>query len=307
DLYSKASHTLAELVNELFLQTLPVVTGLSVRECELLKEDWQENVIPQLEKWDSHHQKRWKLFQEQLLQEKKIVIVFHFQLWINEYALSSVMQKHLSEKQEKIMQGVMSRLGCLSDESVNYILQKQRLLLCSVWRRLTLRGIGMAALTRMRMSRKKSLLQELREQHILQKSSSACQDEDQWQLQKAVVGTVSWRVLSGVIKCCNEKLVEAAVESVYGTSNNINRLVENYYQQVGKITEVYEGKKLQQLKSFRELKVEFVIFSRFFYKNAISAERSERYRLRKKEVNDQALKEKQTKGILSVSSTVHQR
>ncbi|OXB56277.1 hypothetical protein ASZ78_011428 [Callipepla squamata] len=301
DLYSKASHTLAELVNELFLQTLPVVTGLSVRECELLKEDWQDNVIPQLEKWDSHHQKRWKLFQEQLLQEKKyfgITVVDDWwmmgrkvmwnvradntkkyrcrgktmaQLWINEYALSSVMQKHLSEKQEKIMQGVMSRLGCLSDESVNYILQKQRLLMCSVWRRLTLRGIGMAALTRMRMSRKKSLLQELREQHILQKSSSACQDEDQWQLQKAV-----------------EKLVEAAVESVYGTSNNISRLVENYYQQVGKITEVYEGKKLQQLKSFR-------------------AERSERYRLRKKEVNDQALKEKQTKGILSVSSTVHQR
>ncbi|XP_065591869.1 evC complex member EVC isoform X1 [Cyrtonyx montezumae] len=331
DLYSKASHALAELVNELFLQTLPVVTGLSVRECELLKEDWQENVIPQLEKWDSHHQKRWKLFQEQLLQEKR--------LWINEYALSSVMQKHLSEKQEKIMQGVMSRLGCLSDESVNYILQKQQLLLCSVWRRLTLRSIGTAALTRMRMSRKKSLLQELREQHILQKSSSACQDEDQWQLQKAVeshileeeekleeetqqthlefhhqlvteiqealqflqqhMEQVIGRTLlqharqeaakenSDDEQEFKEKLVEAAVESVYGTSNNISRLVENYYQQVGKITEVYEGKKLQQLKSFRE--------------------RSERYRLRKKEVNDQALKEKQTKGILSVSSTVHQR
>uniref|UniRef100_A0A8C3KW84 EvC ciliary complex subunit 1 n=1 Tax=Chrysolophus pictus TaxID=9089 RepID=A0A8C3KW84_CHRPC len=332
ELYSKASHALAELVNELFLQTLPVVTGLSVRECELLKEDWQENVIPQLEKWDSHRQKRWKLFQEQLLQEKK--------LWINEYALASVMQKHLSEKQEKIMQGVMSRLGCLSDESVNYILQKQRLLLCSVWRRLTLRSIGMAALTRMRMSRKKSLLQELREQHMLQKGSSACQDEDQWQLQKAVeshileeeekleeetqqnhlefhqqlvteiqealqflqqhMEKVIGRTLLQHVRQeaakensddeqeFKEKLVEAAVESVYGTSNNINRLVENYYQQVGKITEDYEGKKLQQLKS-------------------LQVERSERYRLRKKEENEQALKEKQTKGILNVSSTVHHR
>lgn len=33
-----------------------------------------------------------------------------------EYALSAVMQKHLSEKQEKIIQGVVSRIGCLSDE-----------------------------------------------------------------------------------------------------------------------------------------------------------------------------------------------
>lgn len=48
-----------------------------------------------------------------------------------------------------------------------------------------------------------------------------------------------------------ERLVEAAVESVYGTSNNINRLVQNYYQQLGKITEDYEGKKLQQLKSLQ--------------------------------------------------------
>ncbi|XP_040411446.1 ellis-van Creveld syndrome protein isoform X2 [Cygnus olor] len=331
ELYSKASSVLAELVNELFLQTLPVVTGLSVRECELLKEEWQENLVPQLEKWDTHHQKRWKLFQEQLLQEKK--------LWINEYALSNVMQKHLSEKQEKIIQGVVSRLGCLSDESVNYILQKHRLLLCSVLRRLTLRSIGMAALACMRMSRKKSLLQELREQHILQKGSSHCQDEDQWQLQKAVeshileeeeklveemqqtrlefhqqlvtemqealqflqqhMEQVIGRTLlqharqeAGKKKSDDEqdfkeRLVEAAVESVYGTSNNINRLVQNYYQQVGKITEGYEGKKIQQLKSLQE--------------------RSERNRLRKKEENEQTMKEEQTKGILNISSTVHQR
>ncbi|XP_035403180.1 evC complex member EVC isoform X2 [Cygnus atratus] len=331
ELYSKASSVLAELVNELFLQTLPVVTGLSVRECELLKEEWQENLVPQLEKWDTHHQKRWKLFQEQLLQEKKV--------WINEYALSNVMQKHLSEKQEKIIQGVVSRLGCLSDESVNYILQKHRLLLCSVLRRLTLRSIGMAALACMRISRKKSLLQELREQHILQKGSSHCQDEDQWQLQKAVeshileeeeklveetqqthlefhqqlvtemqealqflqqhMEQVIGRTLlqharqeagkkkSDDEQVFKERLVEAAVESVYGTSNNINRLVQNYYQQVGKITEGYEGKKIQQLKSLQE--------------------RSERNRLRKKEENEQTMKEEQTKGILNISSAVHQR
>ncbi|NWU59500.1 EVC protein, partial [Dromas ardeola] len=332
ELYSKASHALVELVTELFLQTLPVVTGLSVRECELLKEEWQENLAPQLEKWEIHRQRRWKLFQEQLLQEKK--------LWIKEYALSAVMQKHLSEKQEKIIQGVVSRLGCLSDESVNFILQKHRLLLCSVLRRLTLRRVGMAALARMRMSRKKSLLQELRVQHTLQKGSSPCQDEDQWQLQKAVeshileeeekleeetqqthlefhqqlvteiqealqflqqhMEQVIGRTLlqharreagkksSDDGQDFKERLVEAAVESVYGTSNNINRLVQNYYQQLGKITEIYEGKKLQQLKAFQ-------------------AERGERNRLKKKQETELALKEKETKGLLNVSSTVHQR
>lgn len=45
--------------------------------------------------------------------------------------------------------------------------------------------------------------------------------------------------------------MEAAVESVYGTSNNIDRLVQNYYQELGKITEGYEEKKLQQLKSLQ--------------------------------------------------------
>ncbi|NXR27989.1 EVC protein, partial [Cinclus mexicanus] len=329
ELYSKASHALAELVTELFLQTLPVVTSLSYRECELLKEEWQENLVPQLEKWENHRQRRWKLFQEQLLQEKE--------LWITEYALSAVMQKHLSEKQEKIIQGVVNRLGCLSDESVSYILQKHRLLLCSVLRRLTFRRVGMAALVCMRLSRKKSSLQELREQHTLQKGSSLCQDEDQWQLQKAVeshireeeekleeetqetnlefhqqlvteiqealqflqqhmeqvIGQTLLQYARGEAEKKSsddgqdfkERLVESAVESVYGTSN-INRLVQNYYQQLGKITEGYEEKKLQHLKSFQE--------------------RNERIRLKSKE-NELALKEKHTKGLLNVSSTVHQR
>ncbi|KAM6261259.1 evC complex member EVC isoform 2-T2 [Porphyrio hochstetteri] len=331
ELHSKASHALMELVTELFLQTLPVVTGLSVRECELLKEEWQENLVPQLEKWETHRQRSWKLFQEQLLQEKK--------LWIKEYALSAVMQKHLSERQEKIIQGVVSRLGCLSDESADCILQKHRLLLCSVLTRLTHRRVGMAALACMRLCRKKSLLQELREQHTLQKGSSPCQDEDQWQLQKAVESHIleeeekleeetqqthlefhqqlvteiqealqflqqhmeqvigrtllqharreAGRKSPGDGQDFKERLVEAAVESVYGTRNNINRLVQNYYQQLGRITEGYEGKRLQQLKTLQE--------------------RGERNRLRKKQENELALKENQTKGLLNVSSTVHQR
>ncbi|KAM9027696.1 evC complex member EVC isoform 5-T5 [Ara ararauna] len=288
---------------------------------------------------EKHRQAQWELKEEDDCESTEAIADL-YKLWMKEYALSGVMQKHLSEKQEKIIQGVTSRLGCLSDDSVNYILQKHRLLLCSVLRRLTLRRAGMAALARMRLSRKKSLLQELRQQHILQKGSFPCQDEDQWQLQKAleshileeeekleeetqqthlefhqqlvteiqealqflqqhmeqVIGQTLLQHARREARKKNldggqdfkERLVEAAVESVYGTSNNINRLVQNYYQELGKITEGYEEKKLQQLKS-------------------LQVERSERNRLKKKQESELALKEKQTKGLLSVSSAVHQR
>uniref|UniRef100_A0A8C0IVB6 EvC ciliary complex subunit 1 n=1 Tax=Chelonoidis abingdonii TaxID=106734 RepID=A0A8C0IVB6_CHEAB len=297
ELCSGTSNALDELVQELFLQTLPTKTGLSLRECELLKEECQENLILQLEKWDSCRQKQWKLFQEQLQQEK--------QLWTKEYALSAVMQKHLSEKHEKIIQNVLSRLGGLCEESAKYILQKHRLLLCSVLRRLAVRNVAMATLTHMKMSQKKSLLQELREQHTLQKSSSHCQDEHQWQLQNAMESHIleeeekleeetqqtrlefHQQLVAEIQEALQlvqqhmeqvigqallqharqeaakqssddgedfKRLIEAAVESVYVTSNGVNRLVQRYYQQIEKIMDGHENRKLQQLKSFQGMK-----------------------------------------------------
>ncbi|XP_034627738.1 ellis-van Creveld syndrome protein isoform X4 [Trachemys scripta elegans] len=333
ELCSGTSYALEELVQELFLQTLPTKTGLSLRECELLKEECQENLILQLEKWDSCRQKQWKLFQEQLQQER--------QLWTKEYALSAVMQKHLSEKHEKIIQGVLSRLGGLSEESAKYIFRKHRLLLCSVLRRLAVRNVAMATLTHMKMSQKKSLLQELREQHTLQKSSSHCQDEHQWQLQNAMESHIleeeekleeetqqtrlefHQQLVAEIQEALQlvqqhmeqvigqallqharqeaakqssedgedfkERLIEAAVESVYVTSNGVNRLVQCYYQQIEKIMDGHENRKLQHLKSFQ-------------------AERTENNRLRKKqEENEQTLKEKRNQGTLNTSSAVHQR
>ncbi|XP_053884997.1 evC complex member EVC isoform X5 [Malaclemys terrapin pileata] len=333
ELCSGTSHALEELVQELFLQTLPTKTGLSLRECELLKEECQENLILQLEKWDSCRQKQWKLFQEQLQQER--------QLWTKEYALSAVMQKHLSEKHEKIIQGVLRRIGGLSEESAKYIFRKHRLLLCSVLRRLAVRNVAMATLTHMKMSQKKSLLQELREQHTLQKSSSHCQDEHQWQLQNAMESHIleeeekleeetqqtrlefHQQLVAEIQEALQlvqqhmeqvigqallqharqeaakqssedgedfkERLIEAAVESVYVTSNGVNRLVQCYYQQIEKIMDGHENRKLQQLKSFQ-------------------AERTENNRLRKKqEENEQTLKEKRNQGTLNTSSAVHQR
>lgn len=71
--------------------------------------------------------------------------------------------------------------------STQGILQGHELLLCSALRRLALRGSAITTLTQMRLSGKKSLLQELREQHALEQGSSQCLDEHQWQLLRALV------------------------------------------------------------------------------------------------------------------------
>lgn len=72
DLYSRYSHTLEDLVTRFFLQTLPAVTGLLLGDCELLKEEMQEDFALQLEKLESCRQKQWTFFQEQLQQEQEV-------------------------------------------------------------------------------------------------------------------------------------------------------------------------------------------------------------------------------------------
>lgn len=71
--------------------------------------------------------------------------------------------------------------------STQCILQGHDLLLRSALRRLALRSSAITTLTQMRLSGKKSLLQELREQHALEQDSSQCLDEHQWQLLRALV------------------------------------------------------------------------------------------------------------------------
>ena len=75
---------------------------------------------------------------------------------------------------------------CLQ-RSTQCILQGHGLLLRSALRRLALRGSAITTLAQMRLSGKKSLLQELREQHALEQGSSQCLDEHQWQLLRALV------------------------------------------------------------------------------------------------------------------------
>ncbi|XP_024597572.1 ellis-van Creveld syndrome protein isoform X6 [Neophocaena asiaeorientalis asiaeorientalis] len=112
------------------------------------------------------------------------------QVWLEEHTLSTVLQTHLRDDQDSIIHRVLGQLGGLSEESTQCILQGHDLLLRSALRRLALRSSAITTLTQMRLSGKKSLLQELREQHALEQDSSQCLDEHQWQLLRALEARV---------------------------------------------------------------------------------------------------------------------
>ncbi|XP_036083377.1 ellis-van Creveld syndrome protein isoform X3 [Rousettus aegyptiacus] len=239
ELYRTTMDTFRKFADVLFLQTLPGVTGLSQADCDYLRQEAQENTARQLGKSDRFRKQQWELFQDLLEQER--------QVWMEEHALSAVLQTHLRDGHESVTRQVLDRLGGLSEESVRCVLQGHALLLRSALRRLALRGSAVATLTQMRLAGKKSLLQELREQHALEQGSSQCLDEHQWQLLSAL-----------------RTLLEAATESVYVTSAGVGRLVQAYYQQVGGVMGDHEDRQLQHLRT-------------------LQGERRENYKLRRKQ------------------------
>ncbi|VFV27042.1 ellis-van creveld syndrome protein [Lynx pardinus] len=182
ELYRSTVETFQKFVDVLFLQTLPGMTGLSQADCENLRQEVQENTAWQLGKSDRFRKQQWELFQDLLEQDK--------QVWMEEWTLSTVLQTHLRDGHESIVHQVLGRFGGLSEESTWYILQGHDLLLRSALRRLALRGSAITTLTHMRLAGKKSLLQELREQHALEQGSSQCLDEHQWQLLRALEARV---------------------------------------------------------------------------------------------------------------------
>lgn len=182
ELYRSAVGAFQGFMDELFLRTLPSATGLPRAECEYLREEARENAARQLAKADRFRRQQWTLFRDFLEQEK--------QVWMEEQALSAVLQTHLWEEHESIVHQVLDRFGSLSEESVRCVLQGHELLLRAALRRLALRGSAIATLTQMRLSGKKGLLQELREQHALEQGSSQCLDEHQWQLLRALEARV---------------------------------------------------------------------------------------------------------------------
>ncbi|XP_068831320.1 evC complex member EVC isoform X3 [Capricornis sumatraensis] len=333
ELYCSTMETFRKFADILFLQTLPRVTDLSQAECEYLRQEAQENSTRQLEKSDRFRSQQWKLFQDLLEQEK--------QVWTEEYALSTLLQTHLRDDHENIIHRVLGQLGSLSEESTQCILQGHGLLLRSALRRLALRSSAITTLAQMRLSGKKSLLQELREQHALEQGSSQCLDEHQWQLLRALearvleeagrleeeaqqtrlqlqqqllaeaqeVGQLLQQHTERAIRQAllsharntasrsrakdmddfKRTLMEAAVESVYVTSPGIGRLVQAYYQQIGRVMQDHEERRLQHLK-------------------ALQSERMEDYKLRKKqELADPSSGAEMVGGAQEASRAVHQR
>nr|XP_025145511.1 ellis-van Creveld syndrome protein isoform X8 [Bubalus bubalis] len=333
ELYCSTMETFRKFEDILFLQTLPRVTDLSQAECEYLRQEAQENSTRQLEKSDRFRSQQWKLFQDLLEQEK--------QVWMEECALSTLLQTHLRDDHENILHQVLGQLGSLSEESTQCILQGHGLLLRSALRRLALRGSAITTLAQMRLSGKKSLLQELREQHALEQGSSQCLDEHQWQLLRALEARVleeasrleeeaqqtrlqlqqqllaEAQEVGQLLQQHTERaigqallgharntasrsrakdtddfkrtLMEAAVESVYVTSPGIGRLVQAYYQQIGRVMQDHEERRLQHLKT-------------------LQGERIEDYKLRKKqELADPSSGAKMAGGAQEASRAVHQR
>ncbi|CAO2640114.1 EvC complex member EVC [Lemmus lemmus] len=178
ELYCGTMETFQKLVDTLFLKTLPEVSSLPVAECEALKQQVQEQAARQLGQVDRFRRRQWELLCDLLEQDRRV--------WLEECALSTVLQRQLREHQESTFHMVLSRFSGLSEESTRGILQGHELLLCSALRRLALRGTTTTALAQMRLSGKKRLLQELREQLALEQGASPCLEEHQWQLLRAL-------------------------------------------------------------------------------------------------------------------------
>ncbi|XP_039087970.1 ellis-van Creveld syndrome protein isoform X2 [Hyaena hyaena] len=300
ELYQSTMEMFQKLVDILFLQTLPGMTGLSQAECENLRQEVQENAAWQLGKSDRFRKQQWELFQDLLEQDK--------QMWMEEHTLSTMLQMHLRDDHQSIIHQVLGRLGGLSEESTCCILQAHDLLLRSALRRLALRGSALTALTHMRLSGKKGLLQELREQHALEQGSSPCLEEHQWQLLRALEARVveeasrledeaqqtrlqlqqqllaEAQELGRLLQQHAERaigqallaharnaatksrakdrddfkrvLMEAAVESVYVTSAGVGRLVQAYYQQIRRVMQDHEERKLQHLTTLQGERME---------------------------------------------------
>ncbi|XP_051020951.1 evC complex member EVC [Acomys russatus] len=295
ELYCGTMETFQKFVDTLFLKTLPEVSSLPVAECEALKQQVQEQAARQLGQADRFRRRQWGLLCDLLEQDRRV--------WLEECALSTVLQRQLRDHHESAIHRVLSRFSGLSEESSRGILQGHELLLCSALRRLALRGTTITALAHMRLSGKKRLLQELREQLALEQGASPCLEEHQWQLLRALEVRIleeaarledeaqqtSLRLQQQLLAEAQEAgqllqlhseraigqallvqarnvaskgrtrdkedfkrtLVETLVESVYVTNTSVSRLVQAYYQGIGKLLQAHEEQLLQCLKNLQ--------------------------------------------------------
>ncbi|XP_041052207.1 ellis-van Creveld syndrome protein-like isoform X5 [Carcharodon carcharias] len=224
------------------------------------------------------------------------------QVWLDEQVLNSVRQKHLVDKQEKIIQAFLLRQSGLDEKVSKHIMLEHKVALQSMVRQLTLRQLSLMILKEMKLFTTKCLLDELGEQRLKESPIWDQHEDENMKLQDNLMSKFSeeqeklcqeaeilihqqlaaesqafmdflghhmeqviGHVLTQQARVHSLKqnhddnteklknlLVQRATESVYVTMEGVTHLIQNYYQQLEEIMEVYKKDKKNQLRLLQE-------------------------------------------------------
>ncbi|XP_041052198.1 ellis-van Creveld syndrome protein-like isoform X4 [Carcharodon carcharias] len=225
-----------------------------------------------------------------------------WEVWLDEQVLNSVRQKHLVDKQEKIIQAFLLRQSGLDEKVSKHIMLEHKVALQSMVRQLTLRQLSLMILKEMKLFTTKCLLDELGEQRLKESPIWDQHEDENMKLQDNLMSKFSeeqeklcqeaeilihqqlaaesqafmdflghhmeqviGHVLTQQARVHSLKqnhddnteklknlLVQRATESVYVTMEGVTHLIQNYYQQLEEIMEVYKKDKKNQLRLLQE-------------------------------------------------------
>ncbi|XP_078394173.1 evC complex member EVC isoform X2 [Cetorhinus maximus] len=294
NLHSASSWALDKVIKELFTETLPNLTGVSLSALETLRSRLQQDLTARKQTTEEGRQQHLKQLQGKLAQMK--------QVWLDEQVLNSVRQKHLVDKQEKIIQAFLLRQSGLDEKVSKHIMLEHKVALQSMVRQLTLRQLSLMILKEMKLFKTKCLLDELGEQWLKESPIWDQHEDENMKLQDNLMSKFSEEQeklcqeaeilihqqlaaesqafmdllrhhMEQVIGCIltqqarvhslkqnhddnteklKDLLVQRATESVYVTMEGATNLIQNYYQQLEEIMEVYKKDKKNQLRLMQE-------------------------------------------------------
>ncbi|XP_041052185.1 ellis-van Creveld syndrome protein-like isoform X2 [Carcharodon carcharias] len=294
NLHSASSWALDKVIKQLFTETLPNLTGVSFSALETLRSRLQQDLTARKQATEEGRQQHLKQLQGKLAQMK--------QVWLDEQVLNSVRQKHLVDKQEKIIQAFLLRQSGLDEKVSKHIMLEHKVALQSMVRQLTLRQLSLMILKEMKLFTTKCLLDELGEQRLKESPIWDQHEDENMKLQDNLMSKFSeeqeklcqeaeilihqqlaaesqafmdflghhmeqviGHVLTQQARVHSLKqnhddnteklknlLVQRATESVYVTMEGVTHLIQNYYQQLEEIMEVYKKDKKNQLRLLQE-------------------------------------------------------
>ncbi|ELK28131.1 Ellis-van Creveld syndrome protein [Myotis davidii] len=289
----------------------------------------------QLGNVDRFRRQQWRLSQDLLEHEQ--------QVWMEEHALSTVLQTHLRDDHENAIHCMLGRLGGLSEESARCLLQGHELLLRSALRRLALRGQAVAALVQMartllclpvvpgearvleetgRLEEEAQLTRLQLQQQLLaeaQEVGRLLQQHTERAVGQALLGHARTAATRSRIKDREDfkrTLLEAAVESVYVTSAGVGRLVQAYNQQrtllEAAVESVYVtsagvGRLVQAYDQQVGRAMRDHTERRLEHMETLQGERRDSYKLRKKQGLGDPPEGKEAGGTHEAPQGVHQR